>query len=60
MGGAAGAADLFFAHDVAQRLPLRHVAEALLVSGIFGIVYFGGAIFLWVPEARATLKRFGL
>ncbi|MBK5258479.1 MAG: murein biosynthesis integral membrane protein MurJ [Thermoanaerobaculia bacterium] len=49
--------DRMFLHDVAQRLFLPHVMEAIAASGIFGIIYFTGAILLGVPEARATLSR---
>ncbi len=50
--------DRLFLNDVAQRLFLPHVMEAIAASGIFGIVYFTGVTLLGVPEARATLSRF--
>ena len=42
------------------RLPryLPHVRDAILVCGVFGVVYFGATIALRVEEARATLGRF--
>ena len=51
VAGAAGVlADRFLA--------LPNILEAILVSSAFGIVYFGVALVLGVPEARATLGRF--
>jgi putative peptidoglycan lipid II flippase len=50
--------DLLVARRIAQHLPLRHIAEAGLVAGVFGVVYFAGAMISGVPEARATLGRF--
>jgi hypothetical protein len=38
-------------------LPLRHIAEAILVSGMFGVVYFAIGFALGVPEVRLTLSR---
>lgn len=40
------------------RLPLAKFAEAAIACGLFGIVYFGVAFALGVPEVRATLSRF--
>jgi len=62
-GAATGVAvDLFVAPRVIAHLPhlltRHHLAEALLVAGSFGIVYFIAAIAMGVPEARATLRRF--
>jgi putative peptidoglycan lipid II flippase len=58
----ASAAALAFARWVmpsfSRHLPLRHIAEAGLAAGVFGVVYFGVAIVAGVPEAQATLKRF--
>jgi len=51
------ATDRFFVHRLALRLPFTHIAEGLILAGIFGIVYFAIAIALRVPEARATLGR---
>jgi putative peptidoglycan lipid II flippase len=48
----------YVAPHVTPHLPFRHISEAILVSGAFGLVYFGAAIALGVPEARATLQRF--
>ncbi|HYR29933.1 MAG TPA: lipid II flippase MurJ, partial [Thermoanaerobaculia bacterium] len=39
-------------------LPLQKIAEAMLACASFGIVYFGVAFMLGVPEVRATLGRF--
>ena len=39
-------------------LPLQKFAEAILVCGVFGVVYFGVAFALGVPEVRSTLSRF--
>jgi putative peptidoglycan lipid II flippase len=59
IGGAAAVAfDLLLAHRLSLHLPLHHIAEAALVAGLFGVVYFGVAILGDVPEARATLARF--
>lgn len=44
--------------ELASRLPLRHIVEAAMACGIFGIVYFGVAATLGVPEVNATLSRF--
>ncbi|HUP48842.1 MAG TPA: murein biosynthesis integral membrane protein MurJ [Thermoanaerobaculia bacterium] len=57
-GGAALAFDWLAAREVAQRLVLPHVMEALAVSGLFGIVYFAAAGLLGVPEVKATIGRF--
>ena len=50
--------DRFAARDLAARLPLRFISEAILVCGLFGIVYFAVAAMLGVPEVRAFLGRF--
>jgi integral membrane protein MviN len=52
------ACDRFVAPLVTPHLPLRHIVEAILVAGAFGIVYFSVAIAMGVAEARATLQRF--
>ena len=57
-GAAAVAADYFFLHDLAARLPLRNIVEAVLASGVFGVTYFAIAFVLGVHEVRATLSRF--
>jgi putative peptidoglycan lipid II flippase len=49
----AGAAAFFLDHTLA----LPHVLEAMVVSGVFGGVYFGMALAFAVPEARSTLGR---
>ena len=57
-GVAALAFDIFGAQAIASHLPFRHIVEAVLIAGLFGIVYFGGTMILGVPESRATLGRF--
>jgi putative peptidoglycan lipid II flippase len=52
------ACHLFITPHVTPHLPLRHISEAILVAGAFGVVYFAAAIALGVGEARATLQRF--
>jgi putative peptidoglycan lipid II flippase len=52
------ACHLFLAPHVTPHLPLRHISEAILVAGAFGVIYFAAAIALGVGEARATLGRF--
>ena len=56
-GVAALAFDFFIAQGISSHLPLHHVTEAVLVCGVFGIVYFAATILLGVPEARATMGR---
>jgi putative peptidoglycan lipid II flippase len=59
VAAAAGVAcHLFLAPHVVPHLPFRHISEAILVAGAFGVIYFGVAISLGVGEARATLQRF--
>ncbi len=57
-GLASVAFDRFAAREIAARLPLRFISEAILVCGLFGIVYFVVAFVLGVPEVRAFLGRF--
>lgn len=57
-GVAAAAADHYVIRDLAPRLPLRTIVEALLAAGVFGVIYFAVAFVLRVPEVRATLGRF--
>jgi putative peptidoglycan lipid II flippase len=57
-GLASVAFDRFAARELAARLPLRFISEAILVCGLFGIVYFGVAFALGVPEVRTFLGRF--
>ncbi|HUP61863.1 MAG TPA: murein biosynthesis integral membrane protein MurJ [Thermoanaerobaculia bacterium] len=54
--GAGGVAGLAIDYFFARRLP--NVIEAIVVSTIFGVVYFAVAFALRVPEVRATLGRF--
>jgi len=57
-GALAALFDVYVARQVAHSLPLATVAEAILVSGVFGVVYFAVAIAVGVSEARATIARF--
>ena len=50
--------DVFLAGHGAARLPFHHIAEAMLVAGAFGVIYFAAAIAVGLPEAMATLSRF--
>jgi putative peptidoglycan lipid II flippase len=43
---------------LASRLPFPHIAEAVIVCGVFGVFYFFAAFALSVPEASATVSRF--
>jgi putative peptidoglycan lipid II flippase len=52
------ACHLYLAPLIVPHLPFRHISEAILVSGAFGLVYFTAAILLGINEARATLRRF--
>lgn len=49
--------DSFAAARIAAHLPLRHIADAVLVAGVFGAFYFFSVFALGVPEAAATLSR---
>ncbi|HEX7151797.1 MAG TPA: murein biosynthesis integral membrane protein MurJ [Thermoanaerobaculia bacterium] len=55
---AAFAFDRYFAFGFTRSLPMKNVAEAILVCGLFGIIYLGVGFALGVPEVRATLGRF--
>ncbi|HVE69863.1 MAG TPA: murein biosynthesis integral membrane protein MurJ [Thermoanaerobaculia bacterium] len=48
-GGAAVAVERF--------VPFHKILEAIVVCGVFGVVYFGVGFALGVPEVRATLGR---
>ncbi len=50
--------DIHVARAVSAQMPLCHVVEAILVCGVFGIIYFASAMLAGIPEARATLGRF--
>ncbi|MEA2338903.1 MAG: putative peptidoglycan lipid flippase, partial [Thermoanaerobaculia bacterium] len=52
------ACHLYLAPLITPHLPFRHISEAILVSGVFGVAYFAAAIALGISEARATLQRF--
>ena len=56
-GAVAVLTHLYAARPLAARLPLSNIVDAILVSAAFGIVYFGVAFVLGVPEVRATLGR---
>lgn len=57
-GLASVAFDRFAARAWASHLPLSRISEAILVCGLFGVVYFAVAATLGVPEVRAFLGRF--
>ncbi|MDP9194635.1 MAG: murein biosynthesis integral membrane protein MurJ [Acidobacteriota bacterium] len=57
-GLASMAFDRFAAHEWAAHLPLSRISEAILVCGLFGVVYFAVAATLGVPEVRSFLGRF--
>ena len=52
------ACHLYLAPHITPHLPFRHISEAILVAGAFGVIYFAAAIMLGIAEARATLQRF--
>ncbi|MGZ5442812.1 MAG: murein biosynthesis integral membrane protein MurJ [Thermoanaerobaculia bacterium] len=56
-GAVAVPTHIYAARPIAARLPLLNIFDAILVSAAFGIVYFGVAFVLGVPEVRATLGR---
>jgi len=59
--GLAGAAFFVFAVPrIGPYLPriFPRIRDGILVCGVFGIIYFGVAMLLGVPEARATVGRF--
>jgi putative peptidoglycan lipid II flippase len=61
VAGACGAAfNIFVLARIAAHLPrvIPHIRDAILVCGLFGVIYFAAAIALGVPEAQATLRRF--
>jgi putative peptidoglycan lipid II flippase len=39
-------------------LPFPHILEAIVVAGVFGVLYFVVTFLLGVPESKATLGRF--
>jgi putative peptidoglycan lipid II flippase len=57
-GAAVGVAVDMFLGPAMQALPLRHILEAIVVAGAFGVTYFAATFALGVPESRATLGRF--
>ncbi len=57
-GAAAVAFDRYAGLAISERLPMSRVVEAVLASGVFGIVYFVVAALLGVHEVKATLNRF--
>lgn len=50
--------DVLIGGRLVPHLPFRHISEAALVAGAFGVIYFASAIGLGVPEAAATISRF--
>ena len=52
------AMDVYFARGFAANLPLPRISEAILVCGVFGVVYFAIAAMLGVGEVRAFMGRF--
>lgn len=56
-GAGAVAFDLFAGRALAQRLPFPGIGEALMVSVVFGVIYFAVAFVLRIPEAKATIGR---
>ena len=60
--GLAGIAGAALYHLAIPRVALPpyfpYVRDAILVCGLFGVVYFGAAMAMRVEEARATLGRF--
>ena len=54
----AGLAIARFAPSLVESLPLPQVLLAMLVCGVFGVVYFTAGFLLGVPEVRATMGRF--
>lgn len=57
-GAAAVAFDRYLGLAISERLPMSRVVEAVLASGVFGIIYFVVAALLGVHEVKATLNRF--
>jgi hypothetical protein len=57
-GIASVALDRFALHALLRHVPFRTIVEALVVSGIFGVLYFAIAFVLGVHEVKATLGRF--
>jgi putative peptidoglycan lipid II flippase len=59
-GMAAAAFEAYLLSPVAAHLPriVPHIRDGGILCGIFGVVYFGAAIALGIPEAQATLRRF--
>jgi putative peptidoglycan lipid II flippase len=52
------ACDQTFARALSANLPFHRIAEAAIVAGIFGAVYFATTIMMRIPEARSALARF--
>ncbi|MEO8380631.1 MAG: murein biosynthesis integral membrane protein MurJ [Acidobacteriota bacterium] len=57
-GALAAVANHFLLHTFADRLPFHHVAEAILVAGLFGVIYLAATIALRIPESRSLMARF--
>ena len=54
---ALGAGRLYLRFAAGERLLLHPVSAAVVVVGVYGIVYFLGAVTAGVPEAKRTLGR---
>jgi putative peptidoglycan lipid II flippase len=56
-GIAAVAFDRYLVARFIARVPFRYIAEAGVVAGFYGVVYFAAAAAMGVPEVRSTLSR---
>ncbi len=58
-GAASAAFNVFVLRRYASHLPhiFPHIRDAILVCGLFGVIYFAVAMAAGVPEARATVGR---
>ena len=57
-GSIAGLGLDYVLHPHMHGLPLPHILEAMMVAGVFGIIYFAATMILGVEESKATLRRF--
>lgn len=57
-GAAAVGFDRWAGSGIAARVPLGTIVQALLASGVFGIVYCAATFGLRVPEMKEALRRF--
>ncbi len=51
-------ADRWFVRDLIHRIPFATIAEAIVIAGLFGVVYFAAGALLGVHEVRAFVSRF--